>query len=468
MRKDLYDVVITGAGVCGCSIARELSRYELSILVIDRESDVCEGTSKANSGIIHAGFDARPGSLKALLNVRGNRMMTALSKELDIPFRRTGAMVIAFGEDDMPVLRTLKENGNKNGVKGHRLISRAEALEFEPGLSDDVYAALHAPSSGIVCPFEMTLAFAENAYANGAGFCLSTEVLGIEKAGDLFEIRTSRGSVRAKCVVNAAGVYADRIHNMVCEPSFRIVARKGEYMLLDKSAGDSVSHTIFQIPTKMGKGVLVTPTVHGNLLIGPTACDIEDREDLSTTGEGLAVVRAKSGRSIRDIPYSKVITSFSGLRATPDGGDFIIREDDKVKGFVDVAGIESPGLSSAPAIGPYTAEIVCGILDPAEKKDFDPFRKGIPRLASMEPSERAALIEARPDYGQIVCRCEEISEGEIRDSINRPLGATTLDGVKRRVRAGMGRCQGGFCSPKVMDLIAEERGISLGEVRKNG
>ncbi|MBQ6314468.1 MAG: NAD(P)/FAD-dependent oxidoreductase [Mogibacterium sp.] len=470
MNNRNYDVVIIGAGVVGCSIARELSRYELSVLVVDKESDVCEGTSKANSAIIHAGFDAEPGSLKALLNVRGNQMMDQVAEDLDVPFKRIGAMVLGFSEEDIPVLEGLMERGVRNGVPDIRLLTREEALELEPGLADGVYAAIHVPSSGIVCPFELTLAYAENAYHNGAEFSLSTEVTGISTESDQykFRIETTNGVFRAKCVVNCAGVYTDKIHNMVCEPSFSIVARKGEYMLMDKSAGKTVTHTIFQIPTRMGKGVLVTPTVHGNLLVGPTAYDIEDKENIGTTSDGIGTVRAKSALSIKDIPYNKVITSFSGLRSTGNTGDFIIQEDDKVGGFIDVAGIESPGLSSAPAIGPYVGDIVCRILEPSENPYFDPTRLGIPRVAEMPVSERRRLVGQRPDYGQIVCRCEEISEGEILDAIRRPLGATTLDGVKRRVRAGMGRCQGGFCQPKVMDMLAHELGISYAEVKKNG
>lgn len=513
MNRRNYDVVIIGAGVIGCSVARALSRFDVSVLCIDRESDVCEGTSKANSAIIHAGFDAEPGSLKALLNVRGNKMMDQVAAELDVPFKRIGAMVLCFSEEGVPVLKDLMEKGEKNGVEGIRLLNREEALELEPGLGDEVYAAIHVPSSGIVCPFELTLAFAENAYHNGAEFSLNTEVNGISEVlepvraeendeskdgkdaepeakakdpddvaediafagerlrsgtGYKFRIDTNNGVFFAKCVVNCAGVYADKIHDMICAHSFDIVARKGEYMLMDKSAGNTVSHTIFQTPTKMGKGVLVTPTVHGNLLVGPTAYDIEDKENIGTTRDGLGVVRAKSSMSIKDIPFNKVINSFSGLRATGNTGDFIIQEDEKVKGFIDVAGIESPGLSSAPAIGPYVADIVCGILKPSENPYYDPTRLGIPRVAEMTIDDRRRLVGQRPDYGQIVCRCEEISEGEILDAIRRPLGATTLDGVKRRVRAGMGRCQGGFCAPKVMDMIAHELGITYAEVKKNG
>ncbi len=468
MDQKIYDAAVIGAGVVGCAAARELSRYELSVIVIDKESDVCEGTSKANSAIIHAGFDAEPGSLKAKLNVQGNALMDRLSKELDFPFFRIGAFVVCRSKDEIPKLEELKKRGEENGVSGLKILSCEEAHEMEPNLSDEVYAALYAPTSGIVCPFTMTLAFAENAYDNGAEFSLSNEVTDITKNDDIFVISSSKGEIKAKCVINCAGVYADKIHDMVCYHAFGITPRKGEYMLLDTCAGGIVKKTIFQLPTHMGKGILVTPTVHGNLLLGPTADNIEDKEDTSTTREGIASVKAKSALSVKDIPYNQVITSFSGLRASADTGDFIIREDEKVKGFIDAAGIESPGLSSAPAIALYIRDIVGGILPLKEKKDFRPERKGITLLAMLPPEKRAELIKENPDYGMMVCRCSQVSEGEIADSINRPLGATTLDGVKRRTGSGMGRCQGGFCTPKIMAMLAEKQGIPLSEVKKNG
>lgn len=465
----MYDIAVIGAGVTGCAVARELSKYDVSVLVIERESDVCEGTSKANSAIIHAGFDAKPGTLKARLNVKGNHMMDKLSADLDIPFRRNGALVVCWDSDGAVQLEELQKRGAANGVEGLEILSRDKAAAIEPKLADGVYAALYAPTSGIVCPFGMTLAFAENALANGVEFKLSTTVTGIvsEGAGG-FRITTTNGDISAKCIINCAGVYSDKIHDMVCEHSFEIKARRGEYMLLDKRAGETARQTIFQLPTKMGKGILVTPTIHGNLLLGPTADDIGDKEDTATTRGGLAQVKEKSALSIKDIPYGQVITSFSGLRAVSDNGDFIIREDEKVRGFIDAAGMESPGLSSAPAVAEYVRDIVAGIMPLNEKTDFIPTRKGIVKLAELPENERAELIRKRPDYGQIVCRCEQISEGEIADSISRPLGATTLDGVKRRVRAGMGRCQGGFCSPLVIKMLAEKQGIELGEVKKNG
>lgn len=465
MDSKIYDAAIIGAGVIGCAAARELRRYNLDVTVLERESDVCEGTSKANSAIIHAGFDAVPGSMKAKFNVEGNRLMDDISKELDIPFKRNGAMVVCWQENEVSKLQTLYDRGVKNGVEGLRILSGDEAREIEPSLSKDVYAALYAPTSGIVCPFEMTIAYAENACTNGADFSLSTEVTAIKRVENEFLIETTKGNVRAKVVINCAGVYSDKIHAMVQAPDFSISARKGEYLLLDKSAGNLVKNTIFQVPTEMGKGVLVSPTVHGNLIVGPTAADIDDKEDVSTTREGLEAVRRVSALSVADIPYNKVITSFSGLRATGSTGDFIIKDCD---GFIDAAGIESPGLSSAPAIARFITRLVCERLKPATNNDFDPVRRGIPKLAQLDHEQRRRLVEERPDYGQIVCRCEQISEGEILDAIRRPLGATTLDGVKRRVRAGMGRCQAGFCSPRVIELLSGELGIPLWEVKKNG
>ena len=465
MESKSYDVAVIGAGVIGCSAARELSRYKLSVAVLEKESDVCEGTSKANSAIIHAGFDAVPGTMKARFNVEGNKMMDSVSKELDIPFKRNGAMVVCWNESEQPKLDELYNRGIENGVEGLRILTGDEARAMEPALSKGIYAALYAPTSGIVCPFEMTIAYAENAFENGVEFNFLTEVTSISRGEDSFTIVTTKGEFTAKAVINCAGVYADKVHEMVENADYSIAARKGEYMLLDKSAGELVSNTIFQVPTAMGKGVLVSPTVHGNLILGPTALDIDDKEDISTTREGLTSVKTISALSVDNVPYNKVITSFSGLRATGSTGDFIIKDHN---GFIDAAGIESPGLTSAPAIAVYISELVRERLLPEVNESFKPERHGIPKLAQLSNEERTKLIDERPDYGQIICRCEQISEGEILDAIRRPLGATTLDGVKRRVRAGMGRCQAGFCSPRVIELLSQELRLKPWEVKKNG
>ena len=353
-----YDIIIIGAGVSGCAVARELSRYDLNICVLDKESDVCEGTSKANSGIVHAGHDAKPDTLKAKLNVQGNLMMEEMAKKLDFPFKRNGSLVVCQNEEELSKLEELKERGKENGVEGLRILTREDALELEPALADSVYAALYAPTGGIVCPFLMNIAYAENAAINGVKFQFETCVQDIQRCHQVsgFEVITNQGTLYSNYVINAAGVYADEIHNMVSEKKLHITPRRGEYCLLDKNAGNLVSHTIFQVPGEMGKGVLVTPTIHGNLMIGPTADDVPDKEDNATTRAGLDKVLNDSAKSVKGIPARQVITSFAGLRAHEDGGDFQIEELTDVPGFIDVAGIESPGLTSAPAIGVYVCD----------------------------------------------------------------------------------------------------------------
>ncbi len=464
----MYDVIIIGGGVSGTASARELSRYKGKFCLLEKEEDLCCGTSKANSGIVHAGYDAPKDSLMAKLNVLGNEKMENLSRELDFPFKRTGSLVLCFSPEDMPSLQLLYDRGIANGVKNLRILSREEVLEMEPNISDEVYAALYAPTAGIVCPFEMNLAFGENAYENGVEFHFDTEVIRLAKIEEGYRIFTNKGEFETKCIVNAAGVYADKFHNMVSEKKIHITPRKGEYCLLDKSAGAHVSRTVFALPGKEGKGVLVTPTVHGNLLIGPTATDIEEKEGTNTTGNGLVQVIKKAGRNVKNLPLRQVITSFAGLRAHEDRQEFIIEEAADAPGFIDCAGIESPGLTSAPAIGERVAGILREKLGLEEKENFISKRKGILRPASLSFEERNALIRENPAYGNIICRCEMVTEGEIREAIRRPLGAKSLDGVKRRTRAGMGRCQSGFCSPKVMEILAQELGVDLAEITKAG
>lgn len=464
----MYDVIIIGGGVSGAASARELSRYKVRACVLEKEEDVCCGTSKANSAIVHAGYDAAPGSLKAKLNVRGNEMMEQLSENLDFPFQKTGSLVICLSGEEMPGLQELYDKGVANGVKGLKILDREEVLGMEPNITDDVYAALYAPSAGIVCPFGMNIALAENACTNGVEFRFNTEVLDIRKTENGYEIHTNRGMFQAKCVVNAAGVYADKIHNMVSKKKIHITPRRGEYCLLDKSAGTHVSRTIFSLPTKYGKGVLVTPTVHGNLLIGPTAVDIENKEGTNTTREGLDEVISKAGQNVKNLSMRQVITSFAGLRAHEDGSEFIIGEADDAEGFIDCAGIESPGLTSCPAIGGMVAEILREKLGLEEKENFISTRKGILNPNTLAKEERAELIRKEPAYGNIICRCEMITEGEILDAIRRPLGARSLDGVKRRTRAGMGRCQSGFCSPRTMEILARELHVNMSDITKSG
>ncbi|MCI8511771.1 MAG: NAD(P)/FAD-dependent oxidoreductase [Lachnospiraceae bacterium] len=462
-----YDVAVIGGGVIGCVVARELSRYCCRTVLLEKEEDVCSGTSKANSAIVHAGYDAETGSKKAAFNVKGNAMMEPLSRELDFAFRRTGSMVLCFSEAEMPALHALYERGRANGVPGLKLLSGEEARGLEPNLSDEVKETLYAPTGGIVCPFGMTIALAENACENGVEFALETKVEHIERAGDGYVLATNRGLYRAAYVVNAAGVYADVFHNMVSERRLHITPRRGEYCLFDKEAGGHIGMTVFQLPGAYGKGVLVTPTVHGNLLAGPTAADQENRDETATTAAGLNEVCQKAARSVKHLPFGQIITSFAGLRAHEERGDFILGEAEDAPGFFDAAGIESPGLSCAPAIGSYLAELVADRGNFKKKQDFKARRTGIVHAAALPVEERRALIARRPEYGAIVCRCEEVSEGEILDAIKRPLGARSLDGIKRRVRQGMGRCQGGFCTPGVMEILARETGIPMEELCKN-
>lgn len=463
-----YDVIIIGGGVSGSACARELSRYQTRVCVLEKQEDVCCGTSKANSGIVHAGFDAAPGSLMAKLNVCGNEKMEQLSKELDFPFQKNGSLVICRDREDMPKLEKLYEQGIANGVKELRILTKEEVLALEPNVTDDVYAALYAPTGGIVCPFSLNIALAENACANGVEFRFDTEVSGIERQEEGFVLHTAKGDFSAKYVVNAAGVYADHFHNMVSESKLHITARRGDYCLLDKSAGAHVAKTIFALPGKFGKGILVSPTVHGNLILGPTAIDIVDKEGTNTTREGLDQVLEKAGMNVKNLPMRQVITSFAGLRAHEDGHEFVIGEVKDAPGFIDCAGIESPGLTSCPAIGEMVAGILREKMGLVEKEDFHATRKGIldPKMLSME--ERNALIRENPAYGNIICRCEMITEGEIVDAIRRPLGAKSLDGIKRRTRAGMGRCQAGFCSPRTMEILSRELGIGMEAVTKSG
>ena len=463
----MYDVMIIGAGVSGSACARELARYKLNICVVERAEDVCCGTSKANSAIAHAGFDADQGSLMAKLNVQGNKMMEELSKELDFEFIRNGSLVVCTREEDRRNLQALLENGIANGVEGLRIVEREELLAMEPNISDEAVAALYAPTGGILCPFGLNIALAENACVNGVEFKFDTEVLNIEKTDGGWKLVTSNGDYETKVVVNAAGVYADKFHNMVSDDKMTIVARRGDYYLLDKTAGKHVSRTIFTLPNEFGKGVLVSPTVHGNLIVGPTANDIDDKEGTNTTRAELDEVTVKSAVNVKNVPLRQVITSFAGLRAHELGHEFHIRELPEAPGFVDCAGIESPGLTSSPAIGCMVADIVAGILKPEKNPDFVGTRKGIVRPSEMSLEERNELIKKEPAYGNIICRCEMITEGEILDAIRRPLGAKSLDGVKRRTRAGMGRCQAGFCSPRTMEILSRELHIDMSQVTKS-
>lgn len=465
----MFDVIIIGAGVAGAASARELSRYKVNALVLEKAEDVCCGTSKANSAIVHAGYDAAEGSLMAKLNVEGNQMIPELAKELDFPFSPCGSFVVCLHEEDLPGLQELYDRGVKNGVKDLEIITdKARIHEMEPNLADEVVGVLYAPTAGIVCPFNMNIAFAENAYTNGVDFKFNTEVQNLKKIDGGWAVETNQGVFETRYVVNAAGVHADEFHNMVSETKIHITPRRGDYCLLDKSAGKHVNRTIFALPSKYGKGVLVSPTVHGNLIVGPTAIDIEDKESTATTREGLDELINKAGMNVKDLPMRQVITSFSGLRAHEDNHEFIIKELEDAPGFVDCAGIESPGLTSCPAIGRMVADILQEKMGLEPNPDFNGSRKGILNPEELSKEERIELIKKDPAYGNIICRCEMVTEGEILDAIRRPLGARSLDAVKRRTRAGMGRCQAGFCSPRTMEILHRECGIPMTEITKSG
>lgn len=465
----VYDVLIIGAGVIGTLIARKLSFYDLNVCILEREADVAVGSSKANSGIVHAGYDAVPGTLKAILNVKGNILFDKVSKELDVPFKRIGSLVIAFTQSDKDKLQMLYQRGLENGVSDLEILnSNAEISHLEPNISSEAIGALYAPSAGITCPYELAVAAVENAVENGVELKLQTQVNDIKHINGLFHIETNRGTVLSKYVVNAAGLYSDNVAQMAGDHAFSIKPRKGEYMLLDKSQGEIVNKVIFQTPTPSGKGILVAPTVDGNLLIGPTALDIDDKEDFSTTAAGMNEVTQGALKSVPAINTRQVITSFAGLRAVPSTGDFIIEYSPSTKRFIHVAGIESPGLTAAPAIAEYVAQLLKGAdLDFVNKKDSKSQRKSIVRFSEASDEEKMDLIKSNKLYGNVICRCETVTEAEIVESIRRPAGATNLDAVKRRTRSGMGRCQGGFCTPRIIEILSRELAIPMENTTKN-
>ncbi len=464
-----FDIAVIGAGVVGSLITRELSKYNLKIALLERHNDCAMGATKANSAIVHAGFDAKPGSLKAKLNVRGVELMKNFCKELNVPLKNNGALVVAFSEEEMPHLNELLERGVANGVPELRVVSREELVKIEPNIGDTAVGALVAPTSSIVCPYELTIAGVENAVTNGAEFIRNCEVQNIECKNEEFVLSTTQGEIIAKYVINAAGVHSGKIASLIGDESIEIVVRHGDYYLLDKSQGNLVSHTIFQCPTKMGKGVLVSPTVDGNLIVGPSAEDIDNGDDVATTNVGLDKIYVNAVKSVPAVSLRNAITSFSGNRAHPTSDDFIIGSSAVNKNFINAAGIESPGLSSAPAIAEMVEGIVLELAGGLEKKaDYNPIRPEPVRFRHMSTEERAKLIEKNKAYGRIVCRCETITEGEILDAIHAPAGARDVDGVKRRTRAGMGRCQGGFCGSKVVEILARELGVEMNEITKFG
>lgn len=471
----MYDVVIIGAGVTGGLIARKLSAYDLKICIVEKENDVAMGATKANSAIVHAGFDAMPGTLKAALNVKGSEMMPEITKELGVKYKKNGSLVIAFTEEDRAVVEKLLVRGRENGVKNLRIVEQEELRELEPGISKNVKCALYAPTGAIVCPYELTIAAVGNAMDNGAELRRNFQVEKILDCGEHYEIfakqtdskMKTEESIRTRYIINAAGQYADEIAGMVGDDTFSIHPRRGEYLLFDRECGNMISHTIFRTPTAMGKGILMTPTVDGNLLAGPTSVDIEDKDDTATTAEGLADVIRLASENMEGIPFGKVITSFCGLRSVGSTEDFIINSPKK--GFINVAGIESPGLSASPAIAEYVFELLQEQTGTLKKKEnYNPIRKPSHSFREASIEEKNKKIKEDSSYGKIVCRCETITEGEILDAIRTNPGARDLDGVKRRTRAQMGRCQGGFCSASIIELLAKEMGIPYEDVTKSG
>jgi glycerol-3-phosphate dehydrogenase len=462
------DVVVIGGGVVGSAIARELSRYLLSVVVLEREPDVAAGTSKANSGILHAGFDADPGSWKAKLNVRGSRLYAEIAEGLGIPRKATGSLVVAMSEAELLAVEELRRRGVDNGVAGLELWGADRLRTHEPNVSENVLGALWAPSGAVVCPFLATIGFAGNAILNGVRFVTECVVTGLEvERGAIAAVRTSGGRIATRFVVNAAGLHADAVARLAGDDSFVIHPRRGEYILFDRSVGALVNAVLFPAPDKVSKGILVAPTVHGNAFVGPDASEVDDPDNKETTPTGLAAIVAGARKIVPKLPLGAAITEFAGLRAAA-GKDFIIGPSPVTAGLVHAAGIQSPGLTSAPAIAETIVEILgeAGlVLRP--NAGFVPVNAVTPRFHDLDREGQAARIAADPLDGRIICRCETITEAEIVAAIRAPCGARTVDGVKRRVRAGAGRCQGGFCGPRVTAILARELGIPITAVRKD-
>ena len=462
----MFDVIVIGCGVTGAACAMELSKYKLKVGILEKENDVATGATKANSAIIHAGYDPKEGSLMAKLNVRGAELAKEISEKLCVPYENCGALVVAFSEKDIDHIKMLKARGDANGVPGLEIVDQKKLREMEPQISENAIGALWAPSSSIISPWEYCLAMAEIAVKNGAEIYLENEVCKIEKTSEGFKITTDKGVYETKMIISAAGCNADKVHDLICEHDFEIEPARGQYYLMDKEEHARANHTIFQCPNELGKGVLVSPTVHGNLIVGPDSEKVEG-ENKDTTSAGLAFVKKVAALSVPTIDYRNSIRNFAGVRARTKIDDFIIREDEKVKGFIDAAGICSPGLSSAPAIAEYIAEIIGKTLKLEKKENFI-FERSRVHFKNLSAEEKIKLIEKNPSYGRVVCRCETVTEGEILDTFNTPIPPRSVDGVKRRVGAGLGRCQGGFCGPNVVKILAEKLGVDETEIVQEG
>ena len=466
----IFDVVIVGAGVIGGMLARELSKYKLSVCILEKENDVAMAASRANSGIVHGGYDPVPGTLKAMLNSQGVEMLFQAAKELHVPCKRNGSMVCAFSAQEEPLIDELYAQGQENGIPGLKILTGDQARAIEPNLSSQVTKVLHVTNAGIVCPYDLTIAAVGNAMDNGVSLLRNFKVSSISKKDDVFTLTSEKAQqVHSKYVVNCAGGYSDAVARMAGDDFFTIIPRAGEYMLLDKSEGNSVSHTLFQCPTAEGKGILVSPTVDGNLLVGPTAKVVETPDSDDTTPAGLEEVARLSAKSVPSVNFRQVITSFTGVRASTKGGEFILKASDRVAGLVHAGAIDSPGLTCCVSIAKYLTEILAQQgLALNEKENWNAYRENPHAFREMTDEEKNAYIQDHPEYGKIVCRCETVTEGEILHAIRSNPAAIDMDGVKRRTRSGMGRCQGGFCGPYVMELISQELSIPLERVTKFG
>ena len=452
----IYDVIIVGGGVIGCAIARELSKYKLRTVLLEKNNDVCNETSAANSAIVHSGYDPLPNSLKAQMNVLGNSMYPQMCKELDVPFIQNGSLTIATTDDEMNTLLSLQKRANENKVET-KILSSEEVLKLEPQLNKDIKGALFAPTCGIVNPFELTVALMENAMDNGVELLLNHEVNNIKINENSVSVFCKNDKeLECKVLINAAGLFADDINTFVDKDSFTITPRKGQYFVLDHFDLNFVKHTLFMVPSDKGKGVLVTPTTSGNYLIGPSSDFVDDKQDLSTTKEILDSVRSQASRIIENIPYANLIRQYSGLRAVSSTGDFIIEHSKVSKNLINVAGIQSPGLASCPAIALKVVELLKECMPLNANEEFNPIRRKVYRLKEMSLEDKNKLISENPQFGHIVCRCEKISEGEIVDCIHRNCGATTVKGVKKRCRPGFGKCQGAMCEASVIKILARE------------
>jgi glycerol-3-phosphate dehydrogenase len=463
------DVVIIGAGAVGCAIARELSKYRIDVLVVDKNEDVGGDASKSNSAIIHTGYDAAPGTLESQLVVAANPMYPELVKDLDVPFQQVGAILPAVNDEQFESLPAIKEKAFKNKVYDVEYLTKEQLLEMEPNLNPEVKGGLYIPRESIIDPFVYVQALAENANENGVRFLLNTRVTGIHTEDNKIKaVETTSGIIETKYAVNAAALYSDEIAAMVGKADYKMVARRGQFFILDKNTACKVERIILPIPTKVTKGKLMCPTIHGNMLVGPTAEDLDNKEDRSTTAEGLESILNDVRRLVPNVRVKDSIAQYSGLRPNRDPEGLHADMYGDLKGYVNLSGIRSTGLTLSAAIGKYVVEMIKEQGLALEfKENFVKTRQGIVKFSELGTEERERIIVENPLYGNIICRCETVTEGEIVAAIQRPLGARSVDAVKRRVRAGTGRCQGGFCGPKVIEILARELDIPIEEVNKN-